>query len=125
MPVPKLCTQTRSNTGSQAQRRTQTVDRNDRTPEQHMADVAACTLGRLADLSEELDHLQRQLEMLAGWAADHPDVDYKSLVILGDDVAGFGVLGGVIETLAALRCWVPELVRDIAATLPIRGLEYR
>jgi hypothetical protein len=78
MPVPKLCTQTRSNTGSQAQRRTQTVDRNDRTPEQHMADVAACTLGRLADLSEGLDHLQRQLEMLAGWAADHPDVDYKS-----------------------------------------------
>jgi hypothetical protein len=80
----------------------------DRTPEQHMADVAAYTLQRLSRLHDELDALGGQLSMLSDWAAEHqPHLPHEWL-------------GDVADTIDQLGCCVPELVREISATLPTR-----
>jgi hypothetical protein len=86
-----------------------------RTPEQHMADIAACTLNRLARLRGELDSLQGQLERLVDYGIEHDLFDSARIPVL---------LGDTIESLTALGCCVPTAVRDIASVLPIRGLEY-
>jgi hypothetical protein len=87
---------------------TELIDDDTRTPAQHMADVAATTLARLARLHDELEHLGGQLSMLADWTAEHqPSLPHEWL-------------GDVADTVDELGCCVPELVRDIAATLPTR-----
>jgi hypothetical protein len=84
-----------------------------RTAEQHMADVAAATLARLHHLHGELGHLKTQLEALAYWADEHhPDTRHG--LLLDHTAAVIGCLG----------CCVTEAVRDVASTLPIRGLDY-
>lgn len=83
-----------------------------RTDEQHMADVASHTLERLARLDDEISSLARQLEMLADWDRQRSHLAADEFL---DDVA---------QTVRQLACCVPEAVRDIAATLPIRGLDY-
>jgi hypothetical protein len=80
-------------------------DDDTRTAEQHMADVAAYTLERLARLDEELDALRGQLEHLSDWADRHHKHDHAEL--LSDTADAVGILG----------CCVPDAVRDIAATL--------
>jgi hypothetical protein len=83
-----------------------------RTPQQHMSDVAAATLARLHNLGEELEHLETQIGLLADWATEH-------------DLADRGeFLTDIAETLNRFGCCVPEAVRDIAATLPVRGIDY-
>jgi hypothetical protein len=94
-------------------------DDDDRTPEQIASDVAATTLQRLDHISEEHHYLQHQLDNLAEWADDHD---------LGDDHGHYAALLG--DAAAYLRFGNPvyellaNYVRDIAATLPIRGIEY-
>jgi hypothetical protein len=91
-----------------------TIEDDDiRTPEQHMADVAAYTLARLAGIDEDMDYLTDQLADLADWAADdEPHLRHHPFL---DDVA---------NRLDTLRFDVPDAVRDIAATLPVRGVDY-
>ncbi len=85
---------------------------DDRTPEQHMADVASATLARLAKLQREHHFLRQQLMLLSGWAAEHQaHLDHE-------------LLQGIARAISTFDCCVPEAVRDIAATLPIRGLDY-
>lgn len=48
----------------------------------------------------------------ADWADEHDLADRGEFL---DDIA---------DTVGRLRCCVPEAVRDIAATLPVRGIDY-
>jgi hypothetical protein len=85
---------------------------DDRTPEQHAADIAAATLERLAKLGNEFATLETQLQALYVWA-DGRQQDGPGRFL--EDIA---------DAVGKLTCCVPEAVRDIAATLPIRGLDY-
>jgi hypothetical protein len=90
-----------------------TDDIDTRTPEQHMADVASYTLLRLARLNGELEALGSQLSHLADWVAEHhPHLAHEWL-------------GEVADTVDELGCCVPQLVREIAATLPTRHRHLR
>lgn len=83
-----------------------------RTDEQHLADVAAHTLRRLAWMYDDFEHLHSQLCQLADYAADnHPDLQHEFLIE---------------SAMVAKRftCCVPEVVRDLASRLPIRGLDF-
>ena len=83
-----------------------------RTDEQVTADVAAHTLKRLTELNDELGHLEHQLELLSEWAADHEPLQSERL-------------DNAVTAVLTLRCdCLREIIRDIAATLPIRGLDY-
>jgi hypothetical protein len=86
---------------------------SDRTPEQHMADVANTALERLGTLNFDLRCLTRHLGMLSEWAADHSDPHAAALL-------GYSARFAIVT----LTCNVPEAVRDIAMTLPVRGTEY-
>ncbi|QIS19217.1 hypothetical protein [Nocardia terpenica] len=86
---------------------------DNRTPAQHKADVAACTLDRLQRIAPELELLIWQLGMLGDYADEHPE--------LGINGAFLRRMGGHVWMLAHL---VPEVVRDIASRLPIRGLDF-
>ncbi|MEG8183927.1 hypothetical protein GZH49_36260 [Nocardia terpenica] len=86
---------------------------DNRTPAQHKADVAACTLERLGRLAPELESLTGQLKMLGHYADEHPE--------LGINGAFLRRMGGQVWMLSHL---VPEVVRDIASQLPIRGLDF-
>ncbi|MET8875575.1 hypothetical protein [Nocardia sp. NPDC004604] len=87
---------------------------DDRTPAEHMADVASCTLDRLDGICLELELLASQLRMLGGFALEHPDlgVDGNYLLAAGD---------GVVTMLLG---YTPEEVRTLASRLPLRGLEF-
>jgi hypothetical protein len=83
-----------------------------RTPEQHMSDIAAHTLRRLGWMYQDLEALHSQLRLLADYAAEHqPDLGHEFLTN---------------SAVAACKftCCVPEVVRDIASRLPIRGLDW-
>lgn len=83
-----------------------------RTDEQHRADVAAHTLRRLAWMCDDFGHLYSQLLMLADYAAEHhPDLQHEFLTD---------------SAMAAKKftCCVPEVVRDVASRLPLRGLDF-
>jgi hypothetical protein len=86
-----------------------------RTPEQHTADVAAVTLARLTKLHDDLGALKGQLHILAAWADQHgPDPHTETLA---DAEYHVGLL-------LPDSAQVADAIRDIAATLPIRGLDY-
>jgi hypothetical protein len=95
----------------------------DRTDEQHMADVAAATLANLTELHDSLSSLRVQLQFLSNWATEHqPDMRHKDR----PDMLHHQFLAVAAYLVGALTyhgC-VPDMVRDIAATLPIRGLDY-
>jgi hypothetical protein len=79
---------------------------------QDMADAAACTLYTIQALAPELYHLAEHLGELADWAREHQlDVDDAALYNIG------GAISAVVHCGA-------ELVRDIAQTLPLPGLEF-
>jgi hypothetical protein len=82
----------------------------DRSPEQHMADVAAATLETISRLLPDARTLRAQLEILAGCARDldRPLPDRLMLACAA---------GMIFEDTA-------EAVRDIASTLPLRGIDY-
>ena len=86
---------------------------DDRSLHEHMADIAAATLARLQELHGELVHLEDQLDMLADWA-----VEQHQLADRGEFLTNIAV------SISKLGCCVPEAVRDIASTLPVRGLDY-
>jgi hypothetical protein len=96
----------------------------ERIDEQHMADVAAAALANLTELHDSLTSLRVQLQFLSDWATNHhPDIHHKDR----PDMLHHEFLGAVAHMVGALTyhgC-VPEMVRDIAETLPIRGLDYR
>ncbi|WP_405159536.1 hypothetical protein OG203_23995 [Nocardia sp. NBC_01499] len=87
---------------------------DDRTPAEHMADVASSTLDRLDRICLELEVLSSQLGMLGGFALEYPDlgVDGNYLLAASD---------GAVRML--LRD-TPEEIRTLASRLPIRGLEF-
>jgi hypothetical protein len=97
-------------------------DDDDRTDEQVAADIAATTLARLARIDEEHHQLSHQLADLADRADDlDPDGDDESLRWAGmflPDVAASLRLNYLLFKTAA------ECVRDIAAKLPVRGIDY-
>jgi hypothetical protein len=99
-----------------------TDDDDERTDEQIAADVAATTLARLAHIDEEHHQLCHQLDDLSEWADDlNPDDDDESLRFDGmflHDVAASVRLNHLLFKTAA------ECVRDIAAKLPLRGIDY-
>ena len=84
-----------------------------RTDEQIAADIAATTLARLAHIDEEHHQLHHQLADLAEWADDDRGVD----IFLHDVAASLRLNRDLFETTA-------EAVRDIAAKLPVRGIDY-
>jgi hypothetical protein len=87
-----------------------------RSPDQHMSDIAAATLDRLARLDDELDSLKSQFAMLGRFTYD-ADSD-------SDKDKGLQLLG-VASTLELLRSeGVKNLVRDVAEKLPVRGIDY-
>jgi hypothetical protein len=83
-----------------------------RTSKQHMADVAAATLATLTRLMDDAQTLASQLEILGG--------------CLREEDPGAMIPDPLLAAHATP--WVltnaQEAVRDIAATLPIRGIEY-
>lgn len=83
------------------------MNEDTRTDEQRAADVAADILASLGELYRELGDLAEEIEYLNGWAGEHE------------------LLDNAITALMALRCdCLYEAVRDVASTLPIRGLDY-
>ncbi|MEV6069251.1 hypothetical protein AB0L82_22115 [Nocardia sp. NPDC052001] len=86
---------------------------DERTPAQHKADIAACTLNRLSRIDGELYWLVSQFRALSRWAEENP--------VLGVDAAD---LKEMAQAARSLRDCGPERVRDLAVTLPIRGLEF-
>jgi hypothetical protein len=94
-------------------------DDDDRTDDQVTADVAATTLARLAHICEEHHHLTHQLFELAEWAIENdPDGRGDELAIfIGDVAASLRLNCGLFDALA-------EGVRDIAAKLPMRGIDF-
>ena len=91
---------------------------DERTEEQHMADVANTTLGRLAKIRSELHSVSHQLNMLSYWAGRMDDDDE----LLASDRAELLALAA--ENAMDLATIIPGMVRDIASTLPMRGVEY-
>jgi hypothetical protein len=63
---------------------------DNRSPEEHIADIAKMTLERL-DNMPELANLQLQMRMMAEWAANHPDLVTEA-VILKRTEAGLNAL---------------------------------
>ena len=82
------------------------------TDEQVMADIAATTLANLAASQRALATLVRQFMLLA----NHADR-------AGDEVKRERLLMS-LAAACVLRADSAEAVRDLAATLPLRGLEY-
>lgn len=83
-----------------------------RTDEQRLADVAAHTLRRLGWMYDDFEHLHSQLRQLANHAADnHPDLQHEFLTDMAMAAKKF-------------TCCVPEVVRDVASRLPLRGLDF-
>jgi hypothetical protein len=93
-------------------------DDDARTDEQITADIAATTLARLAHLDEEHHQLHHQLVELAEWVGDPdgPDGEYPDIFLF--DVAASLRLNHLLFNTVA------ECVRDIAAKLPVRGIDY-
>ncbi|WP_433594406.1 hypothetical protein [Nocardia sp. CA-145437] len=84
-----------------------------RTPAQHHADIAACTLDRLQRIAGELDHLFLQFQSLCYYAAQHPELGVNADHLLAAESA-----------VAMLLHCAPEDVRTMASKLPLRGLEF-
>jgi hypothetical protein len=90
-------------------------DPDDRTPAQRTADVAAATLARLTRITDEYEFLHCQLDTLADWAGER-GLDEPTGYL--EDFAAFArITGGLFEG-------VSDSVRDVAATLPLRGVDY-
>lgn len=86
-----------------------------RTDEQVTADVANQTLALLNDLAYDLDTLARQIDYLAAWAGEHDNPDAAEY--LGN--TALRMVGSLL-----CDCCVRSTVRDIAQTLPVRGIDY-
>lgn len=54
---------------------------DNRTPEEHIADIAKMTLERLDGMGSELTNLQLQMRMLADWAANHPELVTEAIIL--------------------------------------------
>jgi hypothetical protein len=98
------------------------ADPDDRTPEQLAADVAAATLARLAAVGEEIHTLEEQLNRLSGYMLEHGDNSNDKLRKATRWLVDFE---GVLRTHRFfIQAVITGYVRDIAATLPIRGIDY-
>ncbi len=83
-----------------------------RTNEQRLADIAAHTLRRLSWMYDDFEHLHSQLLQLGDYAANnHPDLQHEFLTDMAMVAKKF-------------TCCAPEVVRDIASRLPLRGLDF-
>jgi len=89
------------------------VSADDRTPEQHMADVAAGTLRPLGKLQPELGKLSEQLRVLA------------ELARVNRTAAPRERLRDATDAIWTLRQELPEFVRDLAVGLPFYDIEER
>lgn len=83
-----------------------------RSPEEHMSDVASSALRQLGRLSGELDGLQRQFCLLSEHFHDRNEDQANSL----------RAVAHAADLLASEG--TRELLRDVAATLPVRGIDY-
>ena len=83
-----------------------------RTPDQHMSDVASSALRQLARWSDELNGLRRQFCLLSEHFGDRDDDQAHRLTT-------------VAHAAAALSSEdTKELLRDVASTLPVRGIDF-
>jgi hypothetical protein len=80
--------------------------------EQVMADIAATTLANLAATQRMISTLVRQFMLLANHADRAGDEPKRERLLVS------------LAAACVLRADSAEAVRDLAATLPLRGLEY-
>ena len=103
----------------------QWVELHRQSDEQHMADVAASALAILNKLEYDLRELGCWLKLLADWTADHePDAVCECEYHLTSGWTRHDLFRQAVQATVVLGHCVPEVVRDIAADLPIRGLDY-
>lgn len=82
-----------------------------RTPEQHLADVAAATSRQLGRLADQLDGLRRQFLLLGEHVHDRNEDQGNRLMA--------AALAAALLASEDTR----DLVRGVAATLPVRGMK--
>ena len=85
---------------------------DDRTREQHMADVAAAALDNINQLIHLSSVLSRQVNIL----------ENRSLE--ADPSAAFPPKLAVVRGMEFYLMTAREALRDVAATLPIRGIDF-
>jgi hypothetical protein len=77
-----------------------------------MADIAAATLSNLAATQRTIATLVKQFMLLAAHADHAGDEEKRERLLMS------------LAAACVLRADSAEAVRDMAATLPLRGLEY-
>jgi hypothetical protein len=83
-----------------------------RTPEQHMSDVTSSASRQLRRWSAELDGLRRQFDLLSDHIEDRN----------ADQAHRLRAVAQAAALLAAAD--TRELLRDLGATLPVRGRDF-
>ena len=83
-----------------------------RTPDQHMADAASAALRQLGRWSDELEGLSRQFALLSEHFYDRDEDEANRLRAVG--------VAAALLASADTR----QLLRDVTATLPVRGIDF-
>jgi hypothetical protein len=84
---------------------------------QDMADLAAGALEKLTQIDRDLNSLRSYLFLLAALMdrAEYADDLVNGVIDLGHSMEA---------TRKAFECEIAEAVRDVAQTLPMRGIDY-